>query len=198
MNWMLSEKTCCSIETYISDLMKIYKIKQDYSVYKFYLQDDKDPLAAGAFLFNGAELSDKWSPFNISLFKGKTKEEKSLREDFNSSCFDDGLLYVSKEMAFSIFGNIEEVEVLPVRTDNDRDFYYVNVMKKLPSIKYLNKDELKKMFREDRYQFQKDVIGDCCIFRDEVLCSSYFVTEVFVDKYGRDFQGVLFKEVGDV
>lgn len=178
--------------------MKIYKIKHDHSRYKFYLQDDKDPLAVKAFSNHGAKLSDGWVPFNVFLFEGKTKQEKELREDINSSCFDDGLLYVSKDLAFNIFNGFNEVEALSIHTDNKKDFKYINVVNILPSLKYHSKDELKEMFRTGKYTFDEKVVNGECIFRDKVLSSTYFVTDKFIKQFGSEFKGVIFVEVGEV
>ena len=195
---MLSETIYYLTGIYISDIMKIYKIKHDHSKYKFYLQDDKDPLAVKAFSNHGDKLCDDWVPFNVFLFEGKTKEEKELRDDINSSCFDDGLLYVSKDVAFNIFDRLNEVEVLPIHTNNKKDFKYINVINVLPSLKYHSKDELKEMFRTGKYIFDEKVINGQYIFRDKVLSSTYFVTDNFIKEFGSKFNGVVFVEAGEV
>ncbi|MEI2266119.1 hypothetical protein [Erwinia sp. CGal63] len=178
--------------------MKVYKIKHDHSKYKFYLQDDKDPLAVKAFSNYGVKLSNDWVPFNVFLFEGKTKKEKELREDINSSCFDDGLLYVSEDVAFNVFNELNEVEILPIHTNNKIDFKYINVINVLPSLKYHSKDELKEMYQTGKYIFDKEVIEQQYIFRDKILSSTYFVTEKFISKFGKKFKGVVFIEVGEV
>jgi len=178
--------------------MKIYKIQHLHSIYKFYLQDERDSLAIKAFSNDGSTLLDDWKPFHISLFEGKTKKEKSLSEDFNSSCYDDGLLYVSDSISFEVFKGLGEAEILPVLTSDGRDFKYINVINKIPSLKFNSKEELKEMFRSGKYFFDDKSVNGQLIFRDEVLTSTYFVTDAFVSKYGDKFKGISFEEVGEV
>lgn len=106
-----------------------------------------------AFSNDGSKLLDDWEPFHISLFEGETKKEKGLSEDFNSSCYDNGLLYVSDCISFEVFKGLDETEILPVFTSDKRDFNYINVINKIPSLKFNSKEELKEMFRSGKYFF---------------------------------------------
>ncbi|MBE8598278.1 hypothetical protein [Xenorhabdus sp. BG5] len=178
--------------------MKIFILKHNIKEFKFYLQNENDPLAMEAFSFDGKALGKNWKPFSVNLFKVKTKAEKSLREDFNSSCFDIGLLFANNDISQLVTGITTYVEVLPINTDDQRDFYFINVIRKIPALDFKDKSEIMDMYRSGDYKFSKDTIINEMLFRDEVLTSTYFATENFVNKVGEDLKGVYFKYVGNI
>lgn len=178
--------------------MKIYLIKHDVERFKFYLQNEHDPLSVKAFSFEGESLIENWVPFSINLFEGKTKKEKSLREDFNASCFDDGLLYVTPNIAECLCSFTKSFEKLKVLTDNGNEFYYMNLTKKLPSLLYNDKKEIQNMYRTGIYKFDKAIVESELFFRDSILPTNYYFTERFLDKVVCDIKGVYFKEAGEV
>ncbi|HFO9213493.1 TPA: hypothetical protein ACHK4M_005031, partial [Escherichia coli] len=110
--------------------MNVYLIRHDVDNFKFYLQDESDFFSVAAFDFCGESLFNGWKPYKIELFKGKTKAEKSLKGDFNSSCFSSGLLYVEHSLADVLSRQVNNIELLKVITSDDRDFYYANVVGK--------------------------------------------------------------------
>ena len=177
--------------------MHIYLIRHDIDNFKFYLQDDGDPYSVRAFDFCGESLSDEWKPYKVELFEGKTKAEKSLNSDFNSSCFNSGLLYVERYLAKEISCKVANIECLEIVTSDERDFHYINVLDKIPALDYANKQELQIMYRTDGYKFNRSV-ESMVIFRDKVLSSNYFVTDRFVDLFPDKFHGVIFKKVGEI
>lgn len=88
-------------------------------------------------------MASGWTPFSINLFKGKTKLEKSLREDFNASCFDDGLFFVTEDVAEALCKVTDFFEQLQVITDDGRCFYYMNLTRKIRSLFLNDRSELK-------------------------------------------------------
>lgn len=177
--------------------MNIYLIRHDVDHFKFYLQDESDSFSVAAFDFCGESLFNGWKPYKIELFKGKTKAEKSLNGDFNSSCFSSGLLYVEHSLTGVLSRQVKNVELLKVIASNERDFYYANVLGKIPALHYDNRQDLQIMSRAQEYKFNKS-INKMLIFRDEILSSNYFVTDRFVDIFQNDFRGVIFKKVGEI
>ncbi|MEX3160885.1 hypothetical protein AB4P42_28420 [Escherichia coli] len=123
--------------------------------------------------------------------------ERSLKGDFNSSCFSSGLLYVEHSLADVLSRQVNNIELLKVITSDDRDFYYANVVGKIPALHYNNRQELQIMSRTQEYKFNNS-INEMLIFRDEILPSNYFVTDRFVDIFQNDFRGVIFKKVGEI
>lgn len=177
--------------------MNVYLIRHDIEKFKFYLQRESDSLSMSAFDFCGKSLSNGWNPYKIDLFEGKTKAEKLLNGSFNSSCFSPGLLYIERSLAGIIPRALENVELLKVITSDNRDFYYVNVLEKIPALHYTSRQELQIMSRAQEYKFNNSV-DKMTIFRDEILYSNYFVTDRFVDIFQNDFHGVIFKKVGEI
>lgn len=178
--------------------MKVFTIKHDIENYKFYLQNEHDSLSLKAFSYEGSSLVKNWAPFRVSLFKGKTKAEKLLREDFNASCFDDGLLYVMGDISEALCKSSDSFERLNIITDDERVFYYMNLTKVVSSLVYSDISEIQRMHRNGVYDFNKEVIKNESIFRDGILPSNYFLTERFLDGLKCDIKGVFFKEVGEV
>lgn len=178
--------------------MKIFLIEPDTEIYKFYVLDAQDPLTDNILSFDGQTLKNAWKPFRVNIFNGKTKIEKNRREDFNASCFDVGLLYVTPEVSSEIIKTTKYAESLEIITDNHRDFSYINITRKIPSLLYKERDEIKDMYRSEKYKFIKENVINEMIFRDEVLSSNYFLTERFIDNLNCDIRGVIFKEVGEV
>ncbi|MFV8855229.1 hypothetical protein [Serratia fonticola] len=148
--------------------------------------------------FEGQSLINSWKPFRVNIFDGKTKSERNRREDFNASCFDVGLLYVTPDLAVEIIEITKYAESLKIITDNYRHFNYINITRKIPSLLYNDRNEIKDMYRSEKYKFIKDNVLNEMIFRDEILSSNYFVTEKFVDNLKCDIKGIIFKEVGEV
>ncbi len=177
--------------------MNVYLIRHDVDNFKFYLQDESDFFSVAAFDFCGESLFNGWKPYKIELFKGKTKAERLLKGDFNSSCFSSGLLYVEHSLADVLSRQVNNIELLKVITSDDCDFYYANVVGKIPALHYNNRQELQIMSRTQEYKFNNS-INEMLIFRDEILPSNYFVTDRFVDIFQNDFRGVIFKKVGEI
>lgn len=177
--------------------MNVYLIQHDVDHFKFYLQVESDSFSAAAFYFCGESLFNGWEPYKIELFKGKTKAEKSLSGDFNLSCFSPGLLYVEYSLVGILSHQVKNVELLKVITSDNRDFYYANVLGKIPALHYNNRQELQVMSRTQEYKFNKS-INEMLIFRDEILSSNYFVTDRFVDIFQNNFRGVIFEKVGEI
>lgn len=178
--------------------MKIFSIKQDVDAFKFYLQNENDPLSIKAYSYEGEPLASGWTPFSINLFRGKTKLEKSLREDFNASCFDDGLLFVTEDVAEALCKVTDFFEQLPVITDDGRCFYYMNLTRKIPALFFNDRSEIKDMYRSGVYKFNESIVANENFFRDDILSSNYFVTERFLKEFKYDIKGIYFKEVGEV
>ncbi len=82
--------------------MRIFLIEPDAENFKFYVLDAQDPLADNIPSFEGQSLMNSWKPFRVNIYDGKTKSERNRREDFNASCFDVGLLYVTPDLAVEI------------------------------------------------------------------------------------------------
>ncbi|MGG2073223.1 DUF1629 domain-containing protein [Lysinibacillus irui] len=136
------------------------------------------------------------------MFKEKGKKKDKRFEDFDASCYFDGILIVNvnnnlKEILEANYS--EKVEILPVNTDRG-PYYYINVTNKIKSIKNVDKmssDEIMEMVRNNRYVFDLQTVKNESIFRDSKMSSSYFVTDFFINLMNNNqIKGLRYEKVG--
>ncbi|MCM0627269.1 hypothetical protein M5J14_22480 [Lysinibacillus sp. OL1_EC] len=178
--------------------MDIYEIKSDYDVFKFFVF--KQGSSSNYLNFEGQKLGDNWIPLEFEIFKEKGKKKDKRFEDFDASCYFDGILIVNNNLKEILEANYsEKVEILPVNTDRG-PYYYINVTNKIKSIKNVDKmssDEIMEMVRNNRYVFDLQTVKNESIFRDSKMSSSYFVTDFFINLMNNNqIKGLRYEKVG--
>ncbi|MBN3125246.1 hypothetical protein AB6D30_18280 [Pectobacterium brasiliense] len=177
--------------------MNIYTLEADIDIFKYYLPSEGSEIIKNMNLYDGRSLVDEWELYNFDIFQGKTKKEKEKREDFNISHYHARLLLISEELKDKIedflFG---KAEFLPIRTSNNRRFFFMNVLNVKKSIDAESWDAYEEMEDNSRYEFLK-IHDDELVFRDYLYNLNYFFTERFskyLEEVGID--GCFFKKVG--
>jgi hypothetical protein len=161
--------------------MNIYRIRSNYKEFKFFVfsKEEEDTNIE----FDGQSLKEKWRPIKFEIFCDKRKKKDNRREDFDASCYYDGILLVNKKTKDIINERINDyVEILPVITDRG-DFFFVNVINKIKSIKDIDRltiDAVMEMERNNNYIFDYNQVKGEMIFRDNQMSFHYFVTENFI------------------
>jgi len=178
--------------------VNIYEIKSDYEVFKFFVF--KPGSTSNYLNFEGQNLGDNWIPLELEIFEEKGKKKDKRFEDFDASCYFDGILIVNNDLKRIFEANYsEEIEVLPVNTDRG-PYYFINVTNKIISIKNVDKmssDEIMEMVRNNRYVFDLPIVKKQAIFRDSKMSASYFVTDSFIDLMNNNqIKGLQYEKVG--
>ncbi len=178
--------------------MNIYEIKSDHDVFKFFVF--KPGSTSNYLNFEGQKLGDSWVPLELEIFEEKGKKKDKRFEDFDASCYYDGILIVNNNLKVIFENNFnKKIEVLPVNTDTGQ-YYYINVMNKIKSIKNVDKmssDEIMEMVRNNTYIFDIHIVKNQDIFRDTKMSASYFVTESFINLMNNNqIKGLRYEKVG--
>jgi len=178
--------------------LNIYEIKSDHDVFKFFVF--KPGSTSNYLNFEGQKLGDSWVPLELEIFEEKGKKKDKRFEDFDASCYYDGILIVNNNLKVIFENNFnKKIEVLPVNTDTGQ-YYYINVMNKIKSIKNVDKmssDEIMEMVRNNTYIFDIHIVKNQDIFRDTKMSASYFVTESFINLMNNNqIKGLRYEKVG--
>ncbi len=178
--------------------MNIYEIKSDHDVFKFFVF--KPGSTSNYLNFEGQKIGDSWVPLELEIFEEKGKKKDKRFEDFDASCYYDGILIVNNNLKVIFENNFnKKIEVLPVNTDTGQ-YYYINVMNKIKSIKNVDKmssDEIMEMVRNNTYIFDIHIVKNQDIFRDTKMSASYFVTESFINLMNNNqIKGLRYEKVG--
>lgn len=166
------------------DIMKkIYKIEADFDIFRFLLPTE-DTVKLKFNKIKGQKLNNEYVGLEYFLFVDPRKRKDKRRMNFNVSCWGSSELICDYEtkLKFELkFGDL--VEIFPIKTDLDRDFFYVNLLNVIEAQNH----NLKPVYnmQNDTYtkkvEFIKKNIGDEIFFRDKIQTSSYFVTQEFID-----------------
>jgi len=178
--------------------LNIYEIKSDHDVFKFFVF--KPGSTSNYLNFEGQKIGDSWVPLELEIFEEKGKKKDKRFEDFDASCYYDGILIVNNNLKVIFENNFnKKIEVLPVNTDTGQ-YYYINVMNKIKSIKNVDKmssDEIMEMVRNNTYIFDIHIVKNQDIFRDTKMSASYFVTESFINLMNNNqIKGLRYEKVG--
>ena len=173
--------------------MNIYEIKSDYDVFNFFVF--KQGSKSNYLNFEGQKLGGSWNPLQLEIFR-----EKGKKEDFDASCYFDGILIVNAELKKIFEVNYgEKIEVLPVNTDRGL-YYFINVTNKIKAIKNIDKmttEEIMEMVRNKCYTFDLQIVKDQGIFRDSKMSANYFVTDSFIRLMNNNrIKGLRYEKIG--
>jgi hypothetical protein len=177
------------IKTYIGGhKINIYEISQNGEEYKFLTFTSESEDDTKYLDFNGQLLKNNWEPLKMEIFKDKRKKKDARSDDFDASCYYDGILIINDKIKKLFEDNIYNlVEILPVNINGNRRFYYVNVINKIKSINNyatLTTEEFMEMVRKNKYDFNDKIAKKQIIFRDDDFVSKYFITEKFIEIFG--------------
>ena len=168
--------------------INIYAISQNIDEYKFLTFTAESEDDARYLDFNGQLLKNNWEPLKMEIFKDKRKKKDTRSDDFDASCYYDGILIINDRIKKLFEKNISNlVEMLPIYINGKNGFYYVNVINKIKSINNydtLTTEEFMEMVRKNKYDFNNNVTKGQIIFRDNDFISKYFITDIFIEIFG--------------
>jgi hypothetical protein len=160
--------------------MNIFKIASNYKDFKFLVCSQEEDTNID---FDGQSLEKTWKPIKFEIFCDKKKKKDNRREDFDASCYYDGILLVNEKTKKIFTEKMSEyVEILPVITDKD-SFFFVNVVNKIDAIKDIDTlpvEAVMEMARNNNYKFDYNQVKEQLIFRDNRMYFHYFVTDKFI------------------
>ena len=164
--------------------MNIYDLRSDYDNFKFFVFNEDDNYSTDYLNFKGQSLSENWNPLSFVLFKDKRKKRDLRREDFDASCYFEGILIVNEKLKSIFETHLKNlIEILDVKTEIGK-YYFINVVNVIPALKdeeNLTVEEIMEMVRKNKYVFDEHLVENQYIFRDKCVPSTYFVSENFVE-----------------
>jgi len=75
--------------------INIYAISQNIDEYKFLTFTAESEDDARYLDFNGQLLKNNWEPLKMEIFKDKRKKKDTRSDDFDASCYYDGILIIN-------------------------------------------------------------------------------------------------------
>ncbi len=168
-------------------MKKVFEISPDFDNFRFLLSvpdivenellETKKRNGIISVGIIGQSLAPNFPRFKFKLFCDPRKKKDKRRIDFNVSCWNAVEFICDYETKLKFekkFGN--KVEIFPVDTDLESDFYYINLLVKVKAID----NSVEKKWDEQQDFIQENIKNEI-FFRDDYYDEFYYVTEDFIE-----------------
>ncbi|MDO4895975.1 MAG: hypothetical protein Q3971_01325 [Moraxella sp.] len=196
--------------------MNVYEIKSNFDEFLYLIHETQDDYIAT--LDKEGESFKQWVEPTWVIYYPKTKKErKGKREDFNASCFFNGILLIWEDLAKKMINEFDvTAELLLINTPEIKEkFVFVNILGGIPAItqsfwyssyelwaaEHMPKSLTKPVFPQlqGKFAFDKEILMRNPVFRDKKFNNCYFCTDTFVQwAKANDIKGLRFENAGIV